>query len=311
MDHSELNRGVPILIKTLIPYYISRVKQLPIDLDLSNDTLISGLMCVGFLLGLCCCLNKDQRKKIKMYRIINKIINYVLLYIMIDHYLDSNSVNKKDKKIFGKWLIRCANNLSNGIKSMTIPRNCRNRLFYKEIWRLCLCTFKRDYNLLTKLTEIVVKTAQRQNKDLTKEELIKAYKDKGGWTVYVGGVITYGFVFDQDTMLKLGGYIQLIDDIMDCSQDIDDGIKTAVTYELKDMGNLDYIAKDMIYDINDIPDQFMIYKQSLYTILLYLINRSKHFSPGFKLKYPLNDVPLDKCFRIIVEDKLRVLIKQT
>jgi len=204
---------------------------------------------------------------------LNKSINFVLLYLLIDHYLDSPTIGSNDKKKLLKWLQN--------------PQPHEGDSFYESIMNLylSLATTKKKKNLISKLIKVIKETIKYEKKRGDFYTHLDMCQKKGGWTVYVGSVLIYDRLFEKNDMLMLGSCFQLIDDMMDCRKDQRDGIHTACTIELEERGNLDRMAIVLLKTCEKLPKNLILYREGISVMGIYIVNRSEFYSPMIKGKW--------------------------
>lgn len=304
MSTDTLKRLKPILrsLSTMEENYIEAFDDLDLDLGLADDTFCSGWVCMMFMLSLPAKL-PEIRDRIDWGEVYDKNIAYIKLYLLVDHYMDSTETTHADRASLIKWLLD------------------DDRVETEEIHKKILLPFKvltsteedkAQMRILIKVTVDGIKL-QRKN-DVSYKEYHKAAVDKGGYTVLVGARLIYGKVLDvltDEELLFLGGATQLLDDMIDTSEDTEAGINTLCTYSKKVDGNVDRVAKDLLTMINKLPPQFSHYQKSMLFAIRYHVVKSRHYSYSFKTKMIGNSVmPDPAAFKRRKEKKFRKMYKQ-
>ncbi len=207
--------------------------------------------------------------------IYDKIISYVLLYLHVDHYLDSKEKTSDQKKQLLKWL-------------KDPNRKIDNSIFYSRLVELYnnIVTSSEKLNLFRMLIDITIESSAIQYSRIqTKKALADICKRKGGITVLVGYRLIYAV--DANTvsdlcLMQLGECIQLLDDIIDCTIDKKMGIHTICTYTMNKYIYLDRVAINLARKIALLDKCFHLQSLALKYFLACSIERSNNFSPSFR-----------------------------
>jgi hypothetical protein len=276
-------------METIIIYltarYLARVKLCQNNIITSNDGLMSGWLCLMFIILLPSTLRTDTEKlAIQWKQSIERAINFVVLYMMIDHYLDSPNTTSAHKQKLLKWM-----------SNPDIKPQCTecDDSFYTALMYLynsfdVTTAYKKK--LVAEFVHITMETLQLEKEERTVNEHLAGCHSKGGITVFIASVLVYDecFVPYRDELIELGGHAQLIDDMMDCSQDRNDGINTACTKELATRGNLDRLAVGLIKSLAQLPAQYELYGWAMARAVMYIVNRSEYYSIRLKGRWWFN-----------------------
>ena len=194
---------------------------------------------------------------------IEGLFTFALCYMLIDHYLDDNTISDEEKKKSMKDIYEFI---------YTGKRESGNKLinaaadrYLSLVERVPQC---KEYIL--KLFKAELKGVEISNrKDLSREVYVAIDEEKGGLTaVAIGSIIG---VIDVDESMKLGHLIQIVDNLLDIQDDTDLGIYTLARYDL-DRGSLDRYIYDAVIKIRDLSPVYNFFKVILLTGLILGVN---------------------------------------
>lgn len=216
----------------------------------------------------------------------DRIINIILLYIMVDNILDENDIEetkpfiKTIRYVIDKDLDDISNHRP--LDDSLLPLHPSIK-YYRN-----MVNNEKDAIIATKeLFESEVRSVYVQAKNnLTREEYMEMCYDKGTKT----GKLLYHIIVEKhhesekEAIFHTGYCCQLIDDIMDCHEDIEHNINTIATYDYKIDGHLDRLFCETLLEIDKIPHQYNFIRYSFMLILLYEVSKHRILSPGLRRK---------------------------
>lgn len=211
---------------------------------------------------------------------IEDIFLYNLLYIMVDHYIDDININDESK--------------DGAIRQMYIiimdPLSYKNMILIDPVLKVIAETYNKlitkcptTRNIIIKLFETEIEGLSLQkNPSLPRDKYYEIAKRKGGYTMQVlyniVNPIHQNSLNDQnwlDATFDSGICMQLIDDAIDCLQDLKNGIHTIATHDLITKGNLDDLWVDIINRINNMDDRFTVFKILYMIFAVYVPDRNR------------------------------------
>lgn len=243
----------------LIARYLSRVWKY----RLSREAVKAGWTCISFFLSLPISgqLSREHCKR---------LVDYVLLYLLVDYKLDDPTVSDGDKRSL--------------LLSLLIPDESTP----PELARLHsrLVTTPEQASIFTGVTLTTAESFLIQYDDqASPDELFAICVNKGGQATLAGYRLIYGdsarSVSDEQLLL-LGACIQLLDDLADCSKDRRDGIATVATWCLSSHSYLDQLAIVLGAMVLELGESLALHRRWLLELLLHTVRRSKHYSPRFR-----------------------------
>jgi hypothetical protein len=215
------------------------------------------------------------------------IYDYVILYILMDKYIDDITIDNSKK--------------TEVIKQMAIliydPYQYKNMKLIDPILKNMAITYikliKKYPNIkksFINLFNIQIKGHIKQKSNtLSREEYYDLSVNKG---IYTNSILCDIFeIKDEHEKLinnELGVIAQLIDECDDVEEDINSNIYTIATYDLDNIGYLDNIIIDIMERIDKINNKYLIYKILATYLLIYIISKTpKFFSKklGSLIKY--------------------------
>jgi hypothetical protein len=258
------------MFQAIFKDYIFSAKEYDIDINDIN-AIKSGLICVVFFSTL-------PISGIPDWKIIyEKILSLVFLYLKVDTYLDSPDVDISEKIEFSQRLAHDNNSLDHVLKKLysNLVKSDIDADIFSNIVNTTLSSFRIQYSKSSTLS------------------LLKCSIDKGGAAVLSGYRLIYqqhgpkSFISD-DQLWILGGCVQLLDDIMDCTRDQKDGILTIATYIVKKHIYLDNLAVYLETLVSKLVHPLLFHALIIRYILKKVINRSSYFSPQFRTSLGLS-----------------------
>jgi hypothetical protein len=123
--------------------------------------------------------------------------------------------------------------------------------------------------------------------------LLKSSIDKGGAAVLSGYRLIYqqhgpeSFISNNQLWI-LGGCVQLLDDIMDCTRDNKDGILTIATHTVKKYIYLDRLALYLETLVEKLTHPLLFHASIIKYAIKKVIDRSSYFSPQFRVSRGLS-----------------------
>jgi len=200
---------------------------------------------------------------------IDGLFTFALCYMLIDHFLDDNTINAEEKD-------KCMKEI---YIFMATGEKCENKLinaaadrYLKLVAEVPKC---QEYIMKLFKSELEGAKVQSSNK-LDREIYLRIAEEKGGLTAAViGSIIGLNSEKEKRESLRLGAVIQLVDDFLDFHDDYTLNIYTLVRYDLE-KGNLDEYVKYTIEKIDELSNVYNFFKP----ILSLGIILSVHDNPG-------------------------------
>lgn len=245
----------------IIKAFTDRLETIPYSFSKSEQ--VSGSICFfgGVFTSL---LNYGYIENIE------GLFTFALCYMLIDHYLDDNTINQEEKN-------KCVKEV---YYFMSTGEKCENKLinaaadrYLKLIEEVPAC---QEYFMKLFKSELEGVKVQ-QDKNLPREVYLRIAEEKGGYTAAViGSIIGLDSEKQKRENFRLGSLIQTpLDDTLDIFQDTLMGIYTLVRYDM-DHGILnEYICKSII-EIDELSNVYNFFKP----ILLLGIILGNHDTPG-------------------------------
>ncbi len=172
---------------------------------------------------------------------IEGLFTFALCYMLIDHYLDDNTVPDKEKYRSMRQIYNFISGKSNDISNNKILKAASNR--YLDLIKVSpACKI-----YLIKLFESELKGyVVQKNKNLDRSTYLRIAEEKGGLTSLTMASILNLKPSDDDRLL--GALCQKIDDVLDIEDDARLNIYTLIRYDL-DRGNIDRYIYETVCDI--------------------------------------------------------------
>lgn len=254
----NLEKFEEIDFSPVINAFTKRLEKIPCKFSHSEE--VSGAVCFigGIVTSL---LNFGYIEEIE------GLFTFALCYMLIDHYLDDNTISDTEKKKSMKDIYEFIYNGKRETGNKLI--NAAADRYLQLVERVPSC---KEYIL--KLFQAELKGVEiSQRKDLSREMYSTIDEEKGGLTaVAIGSIIG---VTDIAECMKLGHLIQIVDNLLDIQDDTDLGIYTLVRYDL-DRGSLDRYIYDAVIKIEKLSPIYNFFKVILLTGLILGI----HDNPG-------------------------------
>ncbi len=193
---------------------------------------------------------------------VDKLLTFSSCYMLIDHYLDDDTISMKDKtrtiSQINKFIEGNYNKTDNTIIKLVADK-------YIEM------ESPKTSVHLKNLFKAEVKTMRLQTKaNLNRETYLQICEIKGGLTCNaIQSLIGLDITGDE---YILGSCIQLVDDILDIDDDISLNINTIATHDYRKLGNLDNILVYTINKIDNMNNKYNLFKPILYLGLMMAIH---------------------------------------
>jgi ribosomal protein L23 len=205
---------------------------------------------------------------------IDDILNYNILYMLVDHFIDDSKVFEKTKNIAIYQM-----------KQLIIDPGCSDKLqlvdpilkTISNVYSKMLNKRPKIKSSISKLFSVEIESVTTQKRsDLNREEYYDLALRKGGYTMQViQHIVGDTDVEITESLFHIGTIMQLIDDCIDVDSDKANNINTIATYDLLHYGNLDILWLDIIDRIGIIDSKFNIYKVIYSVFAVYLPDRIK------------------------------------
>lgn len=256
----------------MLKILISHLKQLlkPYKHLLKDDsqTLASACFCYYGACFLAICEHGCIKE-------LDAILDFTLLYLLSDRYLDDITINVKKKYDFVlamDALIAGQNLDENKANDETLTMI---KTLYLRLSKSKGCKEAIDAIYLAQKKSYYIQSNKSYDG--------KIYRDicylKGGLTVQALQCII-GTKPNNDGF-KVGSLIQIVDDIIDIVRDKEDNVYTYARYRFDKDGSLDNLVKEVFDEIMAIDRGYNLFKIPLYLLLLYSTVEEGYF----KLKY--------------------------
>ena len=272
--------------------YMQLIRDFDGYFDFLSGKYEHDMLFSGFSLFYGCVLLISKEDKWSKY--LPSLIHYVLLYFLVDHYLDDESeevsVKKKKMKairaILAEQPVVLSDHHLNSI-----------HLVYQRMLQTSPLV---KYALLELYDAEVWSVKIQKNADLPLDTYLQLVHLKGGWTT---GVVAALAGYQKDSIsckeyLRVGVVVQMFDDILDYQQDRAKNYYNAVHYYIsrnKHLQLIEYIA-DLIEKISNKDNIFRVLSLHM---LAYIIDTSPLFShldilTPFRIYniFPRNDLAL-------------------
>lgn len=234
----------------LVKAFTKRLGTIPCKFSRSEE--VSGSVCFfgGVMTSL---LNYGYIQEIE------GLFTFALCYMLIDHYLDDNTIDSAEKE---KSMKDIYNFIYKG------ERNCENKLinaaadrYLDLVRRVPQC---KSYILRLFEAELKGVSIQR-SKNFARGIYLDIDYEKGGLTAAcIGSIIGLSDEENAGQSMDLGHLIQLVDNHLDIKDDEGLDIYTLVRYDL-DRGCLDRYVYDVMIKINNLSPIYNLFKVILLT----------------------------------------------
>lgn len=276
--------------KYLAKDYVKRLKDEGVDVMHDTSTVVGPWVCVGCAIT----LPRPQESLVTKSEAYTVAVKFSVMYIHVDSFVDSPAVSAVDKEAFVSWML-----------NPSLPVECPKKAKLLEIHSFMEARYPDARLWMDELTQTTVSTYRLQYiNTATKTQLLHACLHKGGLTLVTLHRLIFG-VSNED-IYKLGSCMQLLDDIIDCTKDMREGINTYCTYTIKKSLCLDGCATRLIRILATIGDEYSILKTGMYLSLKYTILKSRNFSPSIRTRLGLEpECKKSASFLACVEETMR------
>lgn len=288
------------IYKLFQKFYLRGAKKYRVTQKLGYNALISGYLCFIFLLSFSLNKNMDRRER---KSIAKRCRSYALLYVWVDGVFDSSEMSEGEKNLTKSLIIRTLRE-----EETDADKNNVIYILYKEVVKT-----SSDVKSMKELYGVIIQSLAIQ-KDMTAstDKLREITYLKGGTSVYVALCIIYGrSSFKKSQIFQIGYCIQLLDDLMDCRDDLKHDIVTLATSRVRKGKNLDGLAKELEREIYKIDDDK--YSLCLYAALNGIIMKSAFYSSAYRYKKKLRWISMYRDLNIdskTIETMLADTIKE-
>ncbi|CAH6419598.1 Hypothetical protein POVR2_LOCUS104 [uncultured virus] len=201
---------------------------------------------------------------------LKRLVDYILLYLIVDSELDSSSIS---------YSYKCSYLLALLQENKTVPSKL-NKMYCS------LVSSELDASVFSHVTLTTAQSFLVQYNVSSAAELFEVCVNKGGQAVLAGYRLVYGNKclqsISDDQLLILGACIQLLDDIVDCSKDKRDGIETIATWTLRELRQLDYLAILLFILLFELEEGLAEQRDGLLVVSKRAVDRSSSFSANFR-----------------------------
>lgn len=231
---------------------------------IGSEAILSGLTCIIFFSSL-------PLSKSRSLSDVRRLVNYILLYLLVDYQLDDPNVADEEKRDLLLSLLEGRD---------SVPKDLR--VMYNNL--------VRSPNEAQIFSQVTLTTAQsflvQYSSSSTLSDLFNICVNKGGQTVLVGYRLIYrekcAVDITDDQLLLLGACIQLLDDIIDCSKDRREGIETIATCSLTIYQHLDHLASVLLLLAFELNSHLHLQRDTIVQLAKRAVDRSSHFSSSFR-----------------------------
>lgn len=201
-------------------------------------------------------------------------LDFVLMYGMVDHLLDTKTVSEKQKTDRIQQIKRI---LYTGQAPTDTSRHIQV-LF--EIYRRH--THIAEY--IQRAFEAEYISYKLQGTECSEEQYFQICKDKGA-TMFLLQKAINGIQIDEEWDPIVGFIGQLLDDMLDVEDDIRDGIRTPVACVLNTDRILDRVFYKIVDMIKSLPtDRYGTYRAFLVVLVYHIASVNSYISPELKKK---------------------------
>jgi len=207
------------------------------------------------------------------------IIYYNLMYQLVDHYLDDNTISDSQRNIDLQTMLRMLDFPTGDYSHCTNELQALARAYQQLLERRPQC---KDAVKSLFIIELQSMTKQKNGK-LQRSEYYQLALTKGRLTMQVlGSIMNISTIQEQAVVDGIGHIMQLVDDCMDVLADQEKGIHTTATYDLIHDGNLDRLWSDIVIRIGQLPNTINVFKIVYCIFAVYLPDRVNVFSPNLQ-----------------------------
>jgi len=271
----NINNILKLMIDAYLKSISSFIPNLLYTVGNGNNMLVSGLLCFFGQIILYMCQNKKLNKEV-----IDKCRDFTLLYLYVDYYLDTKEIDKCKLKKMKEMIF---DPFMDNIPDMEDMVSAYRRILNNNTDE---CKIKMIEVFLTEVEGM----SYQKNPNLTSEHYLDIAERKGGTTsLAINSMFTEDTNKYSDVVYIIGSIIQLLDDMMDVSLDMKQGIHTIATHELSKYGNMDRLWCYTVLKIDTITPPFIIFKFLMCEILTYILgHRHEHFTYKLKRRFRNN-----------------------
>lgn len=201
---------------------------------------------------------------------IDELFTFSSCYILLDHYLDDDTISLADKK-------EAIKQISSFINGNTSENNHEIIRTVAERYQRMVTKIPTAVEHLKALFQIEVESMHLQsNPNLTREQYLSICERKGGLTCVAIQALLELEVSSTDKIL--GEIIQICDDTADIEDDIAANIHTIATHDFKTKGNLDDLLIYCVDKIDELDNKYNFFKPILLLGLIFAvhINQDKY-----------------------------------
>ncbi len=208
---------------------------------------------------------------------VNNNMDYTLMYGIVDHYLDSDSISVKEKEMRVAIIKDIIYNEAEP-EDMSEPIEILYNIFQKHKHR------ENVVKYIKKAFEAEYKSYKIQYGNYDEDVYRKVCGDKGSTMYYLHKAIN-DLEVDEEHDFWTGMLGQVYDDCSDADNDNRNNIRTLATYVLEKEGNLDRLFHESLDMIKKLPDpEYSLYRGVMIILGFHIVNESPHFSDKLKRK---------------------------
>lgn len=215
-------------------------------------------------------------------KILGSLLNYNLLYLFVDHYIDDPSIDKEIKKKAVAQMFLLLENP--GLrKELTLVDPVLGTV--AELYEKILLKTPSALPHVKRIFFTQIEGLRHQNnKASSEDDLYAICEKKGGFTMQV---IASFFGNDDERLLKkaydIGAIMQFIDDCIDLEKDLQENISTIATFVFFRDGTLDSLIVEICQRIRALGDEYWLFKIIYSIFVAYIPDRwEKYFSPELR-----------------------------
>jgi len=203
---------------------------------------------------------------------LDHIFSFTSLYMLLDNYIDDNSI-PLDQRLN---LIKQLSILVNDNCYTNNPLDIIN-LITKYYSSIITDIPSSRYYLQQCYTAEIISMKLQTDQLLSRSTYWILTIWKGGTAVQaIQSILQLPVTIDE---YHLGACIQCIDDILDLTDDLQSNINTVATFDHKANGVIDQFFFETLFLINDLSSKYTLFKPILIGLLLYSLSRSHFYSP--------------------------------
>lgn len=248
-----------------------------IDYKFTNDAKVSGAICFfgSIMMSLV---------QLGYINNIDELFTLSSCYILMDHYLDDNTIPMIDKV---KTISQTYKFIDNPTGDNEIESEIIQAVATRYVDMVNKVPSAVDH--LKGLFKSEVKSMYLEYQDnLDRETYLESAEMKGGMTCNaIQALLNLEVTNDE---FQLGALIQLVDNQLDIEDDMELGIHTIATYDFKNDGNLDKLFIYTVNKIDEMSNKYNIFKPILLLGLILAVhtNRDKYTNNIIELSNKYN-----------------------